>query len=124
MAEYLNMASDANYPSDAGYQMTFLSGNDANFIAPSLLHATVCIAGDPDETDAAYIGQVKTGRGNWVPVAGMTRDDVGVMSGFCEGQAFRLNADNGTSPGTTTSTPRTQIEVHKLQTPNDGEYSG
>ena len=114
------MSSDANYPSDAGLPLngTVLLGTEQH--RGGLVAVTI---GKTPGTGATYQVQERVG-GTWLNHRdGLISGDGAGATGHrvvrCIGDAVRIAAANGTSPGTSTDTPDYVLNVYG----NDYEYA-
>jgi hypothetical protein len=109
------MSSDANYPSDSGLGLagsSFLGGFN---MVPHLVAWTV--AGAPDDSDCDYQLEVlvrDADVASWVEVKGANLTNVGQRVDTVVGEAVRVVADNGSSPGTDDDTPRLTLNAYPL----------
>lgn len=120
--EFDNIASNGNYPSDDGIHLGLKSDIDTDLTPINLYHLDLIIAGTPG-SGASYQVQAKERGGQWVDVKGMVLSAAGQVSGFAEGVAFRVVADNGSGAGTGANTPRYYLNTNHVAEPNVGEYS-
>ena len=111
----LEMGSNGHYPDSNGIRFGLVSQNFTVYPI-HLIEFELLVGGDPDESDCDYGIEVLDQYGNWLdcPDAHITQKDGGSISGVVEGCAIRLNADNGSSPGTGTDTPRYHLNARKL----------
>ncbi len=109
------MGSSAQYPSATGVRLGLTSTKDANHKTLNLYKYNLAIKGTPG-TAAEYDVQVMTFNGDWIDIpdsrlSGNGAAATGSVSGFALGYGVRLDATNGTSPGSGANTPNYELEV-------------
>ncbi len=129
MATFNLMATDTYYPSSAGRHLGLVSAAEAlrtssTFRQAILAKIDLAVAGTVGSGSPSYQVEAQDTYGNWLAVKGLLLSAKGQVSGYAHGCAFRLNANNGTSPGTGANTPRYFMDVVPMRLLNTGEYAG
>jgi len=116
-ASYLQMATNTTYPTASGISVGFKSAN-TSMVENCLMKWSLVVGGTPG-TSPSYTIQVLNPLGNWVNT-GTALSATGQSNGIAFGSAVRLNASNGTSPGTGNNTPKYRLDVEKLHYRDSG----
>lgn len=129
MATLNKMSSDGYYPSSVGRHLGLVSAaeavrTNATFRQAILAKIDLAIAGTIGSGSPSYQVEAQDTYGNWAPAKGLVLTATGQVSGYAHGCAFRLNAANGTSPGTGANTPRYFLDIVPVRLVNTGEYAG
>jgi hypothetical protein len=114
------MATNTTYPT-GGVRMGLNSPKQTSVYPCSLLDIDLLVGGTPG-TSPVYQVEVMTRNGNWVPAKGLLLTAAGQISGQAYGCAARLNANNGTTPGTGNNTPRYFLGVTSRHRTSYGQY--
>lgn len=111
------MASDANYPSNTGVQIpgaSQLTGFQLQRVV-----AVMTIAGTIGSGSPSYKMQTLNRDSQvsaWIDVPNTTLTAVGQVTAEVVGEAVRVVAANGTSPGTGANTPRFTLNCYDIPT--------
>lgn len=108
------MSSDANYPSDDGLGMAGSSMLSGFNMVPHVVSMTV--AGTPGSSPDYQLETLVRDAdvASWVEVKDAVLTDAGQWIGVVVGEAVRINADNGTTPGTGDNTPRATLNAYPV----------
>ena len=119
-AKLNQMAADGSYPSSAGISVGMKSLN-GTLVEDSFMRVSMMIGGTIGGGSPGYTVMVLDPNNNWTPAPKLTLSAAGQVSGIVYGKAVRLDALNGTSPGTGNNTPRYRLDVNKLNTRPSGK---
>lgn len=126
--EFENMGSDTYFPHSNGIKLGLSSTIATSNKPPVLAEVDLLIGGTPG-TGADYQVEVQNENGDWIEakdlvLSGDGAAATGQVSTTVEGFAVRLNAVNGSGPGSGSSTPRYFLGTRPLNLINSGEYTG
>jgi hypothetical protein len=127
--ELPNISSVAKYPSTAGIVFGLASELQTGFKPHVLTKVSIGLggtlgSGSPFVKGQAAVLNPASGAVQWMDVKGLELTANGLVSGYSYGNAFRLDADPGITPGTGANAPRYLLNTQPTTMLNTGEYSG
>lgn len=118
--EFENMASDTYYPSSTGIVLGGPNTTLATTYPICPMHINLAIAGTVGGGSPAYQIEIQDQNGVWGANPDLLLNAAGVVSGYAVGHAVRLNAANGSAPGTGANTPRYALTTEVLNLRSTG----
>lgn len=107
------MASDTYYPSTSGVRIGLLSSLQTIY-PPRLADVDMLIGGTLGTGSPTLVLEVQTEGGDWIPATGLSLTATGQVSGRIEGNAVRINAALGSTPGTGANIPCYHLNVRPV----------